>query len=124
MTKTAETGATAPKWRLFESVLQRENFGIETSDAEMAEKGDEKVIHHGLTRYDAEQIVSAFNTAVAKIAVNRDSRFADMVAALEEIERLSDNCVNAERYGAEEALEDLQAIRVVIKRIALSNIKA
>lgn len=37
-----------------------------------------------------------------------------LVKALGEIEALSDNCVNAERYYDEDALEDLQAIRRVI----------
>lgn len=57
-------------------------------------------------------------TAYSDIVIKRLIAQRDgLVKALEEIEALSDNCVNAERYGAEEALEDLQAIRSAIKRV-------
>jgi hypothetical protein len=39
--------------------------------------------------------------------------------ALREIETISDNCVNVEHYTAKDALDDLSAIRSVIKRTAL-----
>jgi hypothetical protein len=37
--------------------------------------------------------------------------------AISEIEALSDNCINAERYTTADALGDLQAIRSAIKRL-------
>ena len=44
-----------------------------------------------------------------------------MRVALLEIEQISDCCVNAEHYTAEDALRDLQEIRNVIKRTELSR---
>ncbi len=46
---------------------------------------------------------------------------ASLKATLQEVEQLSDNCVNAEHYTAENAINDLQAIRSVIKRTALET---
>lgn len=50
---------------------------------------------------------------------------AELIAGLEgkllQVSLLADNCVNADRYTAEDALEDLQAIRRVILRAALTS---
>ncbi len=62
----------------------------------------------GMGRADAQFIVKACNSHDA------------LVKALDIIELLSDNCVNSERYGAEDALMDLQAIRSTIRRFRAS----
>lgn len=41
--------------------------------------------------------------------------------ALEQIEAISDRCVNEEVYTTKNALDDLQSIRSIIKRAALTN---
>lgn len=53
--------------------------------------------------------------------LRRHKDACDRWTTIKEIELISDNCVNAERYGAEEALIDLQAIRSIIKRAALQQ---
>lgn len=68
------------------------------------------------------------NAAETVRRLNQRDRFLAAAAAaqnaLAEVEALSDNCVNAERYGAEDALEDLQAIRRVIARYKAASIPA
>jgi len=51
----------------------------------------------------------------AAFIVKACNAHAAIAKALDDIEALSDKCINLERYSAESALDDLQAIRRVIK---------
>ncbi len=62
------------------------------------------------------------NAALIVRAVNAHD---DLVAALRAVEAISDRCVNAETYSAQDALDDLQDIRSIIScsRAALAKAK-